>query len=309
MAASMLKGVDLYALLGASKDVTTPELQKLFRRKAVQCHPDKAPEGKEEEYKEAFQRVGLAYALLKDPEKRKLYDTKGIVSDDVSLTEGVSVYDFVSRMYTVTLNSIEDFREQFRGSKMELKDLARFYKEFKGDFDKILDEILYDTMDPAEEDRLGDRVAGLIEAGELKETAAWKRTRPSAEKKKTKAYKDKWRQRKAEAKVADKEMAELLEERPHLAAASSADAHAGALALLYKQVLPEIMAKFGDKLDKDKVTHPDDDPDFDRRVEEYKAKQEAAAAGAKKGRKRGSGAAPAAAAAAPAPAKRARKAK
>lgn len=65
---------DYYEVLGVSKNATTDELKKAYRKLALQYHPDKGG-GKENEAK--FKEINEAYSVLSDPEKRKAYDQFG----------------------------------------------------------------------------------------------------------------------------------------------------------------------------------------------------------------------------------------
>jgi len=66
---------DYYKLLGVSKTATKDEISKAFKKLARKYHPDFNQGNKEAENK--FKDINEAYEVLKDEEKRKLYDTLG----------------------------------------------------------------------------------------------------------------------------------------------------------------------------------------------------------------------------------------
>lgn len=66
---------DYYKILGVDKHASQEEIKKAYRKLAVKYHPDKNPDDKAAE--EKFKDVAEAYEVLKDPEKRKQYDTLG----------------------------------------------------------------------------------------------------------------------------------------------------------------------------------------------------------------------------------------
>ena len=77
-----MAGKDLYAVLGVAKGATQDEIRKIYKKLARTLHPDVNPgdEGAEARFRE----VSAAYAVLSDPDKRKLYDQYG----DVALQAG-----------------------------------------------------------------------------------------------------------------------------------------------------------------------------------------------------------------------------
>ena len=71
---------DLYKVLGVDKSADDKKLKSAYRKLAKKYHPDANPGDKDAEQK--FKDVGEAYAILSDPEKRKLYDTYGYAAFD-----------------------------------------------------------------------------------------------------------------------------------------------------------------------------------------------------------------------------------
>jgi molecular chaperone DnaJ len=67
---------DYYKILGVSSNASEEEIKKSYRRVAMQYHPDRNPGDKEAE--EKFKIASEAYEVLRDPEKREIYDRYGI---------------------------------------------------------------------------------------------------------------------------------------------------------------------------------------------------------------------------------------
>ena len=59
---------DYYEILGVSKNASTDEIKKSYRKVAMQYHPDRNPGDKASE--ERFKEAAEAYEILSDSDKR-----------------------------------------------------------------------------------------------------------------------------------------------------------------------------------------------------------------------------------------------
>lgn len=67
--------MDYYEILEVSKSCSGAELKKSYRKLAMKYHPDRNPDDKEAEDK--FKALSEAYEVLKDDQKRAIYDQYG----------------------------------------------------------------------------------------------------------------------------------------------------------------------------------------------------------------------------------------
>lgn len=66
---------DYYKVLGVDKKASTEEISKAYKKLARKCHPDLNQDDKKAE--ERFKEINEAHEVLKDPEKRRMYDQLG----------------------------------------------------------------------------------------------------------------------------------------------------------------------------------------------------------------------------------------
>ncbi|HXR33935.1 MAG TPA: molecular chaperone DnaJ [Verrucomicrobiae bacterium] len=67
---------DYYEILGVAKTASVEEIKAAYRKAALQWHPDRNPEHKEEANLR-FRESTEAYSILSDAQKRQIYDTYG----------------------------------------------------------------------------------------------------------------------------------------------------------------------------------------------------------------------------------------
>jgi molecular chaperone DnaJ len=66
---------DYYVILGISHGVSAEEIKKAYRKKALECHPDRNPGDAKAEAQ--FKDVSEAYEVLSDENRRRIYDQYG----------------------------------------------------------------------------------------------------------------------------------------------------------------------------------------------------------------------------------------
>jgi len=97
---------DYYKILDVNRNASDEEIKKSYRRMAMQYHPDRNPGNKEAE--ERFKLASEAYEVLRDSEKRGLYDRYG--------TEGLKGTGFTGfRGFDDIFSAFGDIFEDFFG--------------------------------------------------------------------------------------------------------------------------------------------------------------------------------------------------
>jgi DnaJ-class molecular chaperone len=71
---------DFYEILGVSKNATSDEIKKAYRKLALKYHPDRNG-NKNPESEKKFKEINDAYQVLSDPQKKSQYDQYGQTFD------------------------------------------------------------------------------------------------------------------------------------------------------------------------------------------------------------------------------------
>jgi len=69
-----VKFKDYYETLGVDRNASQEQIKRAYRKLAAKYHPDR---NKDPDAEATFKKIGEAYEVLKDPEKRKKYDQLG----------------------------------------------------------------------------------------------------------------------------------------------------------------------------------------------------------------------------------------
>jgi molecular chaperone DnaJ len=111
---------DYYEILGTSRNATEDDIKKAYRKLALKYHPDRNPGDKEAE--ERFKEAAEAYEVLRDPQKRELYDLYGL--------EGLKGTGFTGfRGFEDIFSSFSDIFEDFFGFGTGGRGRSRFYAQ------------------------------------------------------------------------------------------------------------------------------------------------------------------------------------
>ena len=73
---SQFDSEDYYQVLGLDRNADENAIKKAYRKLAIKWHPDKNPDN-QEAAGEIFKKIGEAYSVLSDGEKRQIYDQYG----------------------------------------------------------------------------------------------------------------------------------------------------------------------------------------------------------------------------------------
>ncbi len=142
---------DYYAVLGVGREATQEEIQRAYRKLARTYHPDVS---KEADAEARFKEVQEAHEVLKDPDKRRLYDKYG--AQWKAISEGRAQprpsssemhVDFGPFGVGSNVNDLRSIFEQvFAGARPPPRRSARPKPGGRGDQETVLDLPILDAF-------------------------------------------------------------------------------------------------------------------------------------------------------------------
>ncbi|XP_011312129.1 dnaJ homolog subfamily C member 9 [Fopius arisanus] len=190
---------NFYEVLKIQQNASEKEVKKAYHKLSLLVHPDRVDETTKEEATEKFKVLGFIHSILSDNDKRKIYDETGQYDEDSEEVVMKNWGDYWKTLFKpITVQDINKYEQEYKGSETEVKDLKRAYMDSKGDMDYILEAVPFTNCE--EEPRLRDIIFKLIEAEEVPEYESF--TKES--KKKSDRRKRKWAKEAAEAERLEK---------------------------------------------------------------------------------------------------------
>jgi len=118
---------DYYGVLGIDRNAKEVDIKKAYRKLALKFHPDRNPDNPKAH--ESFLKIQEAYAVLKEPEKKKKYD---LLFDSSKSKKAGTTFD--SKFYS-NYSDFSDVSEEFY-EKAKDDDTGFFSSFFKYFFDR-----------------------------------------------------------------------------------------------------------------------------------------------------------------------------
>ena len=130
---------DYYQVLGVSGNASEDEIKKAYRQLALRHHPDRNPGDKQAE--ERFKEAAEAYEVLRDPQKRGIYDQFGHEGLQGSGFTGFGGFDDI---FSAFGDLFEDFFG-FGGRRTRSRDAARPGADLLYDMRLTFQEAIFGT--------------------------------------------------------------------------------------------------------------------------------------------------------------------
>jgi len=134
---------DYYKVMGLNRDASAKEIKLAYRRLARKYHPDLS---KEPNAEEKFKEVGEAYEVLKDEEKRKVYDQYGSDWESAQKARSSARQPAWDEGYDTGNQYSSDFFESLFGGSPHFRQQNRAGANFQGEVNISLEEAYHGTV-------------------------------------------------------------------------------------------------------------------------------------------------------------------
>jgi molecular chaperone DnaJ len=130
---------DYYQTLGVSREASSEELKKAYRKLAMKYHPDRNPGDKSAE--ERFKDASEAYQVLSDPERRAQYDRFGHAAFEQGA--GFGGFDFAGAGFEDIFSDI--FGDFFGGGRGRGRTRAQRGEDLRYDLEIRFEDAVFGT--------------------------------------------------------------------------------------------------------------------------------------------------------------------
>ncbi|XP_055589144.1 J domain-containing protein CG6693 [Uranotaenia lowii] len=159
---------DVYKLFDVKKDASEAEIKKSYYRLSLKVHPDRVEAGKKEEATEKFKVLSKIHSVLADPNKRALYNERGVIDDDDDDSLGSKWLDMWQKFFKpISTEDITNFEKNYINSELERNDIKKAYLNGKGCINYMMNSIPF--MSCEDEPRIAEIVKQMISSQEVPE--------------------------------------------------------------------------------------------------------------------------------------------
>ena len=107
-------------------------MKKAYHKLSLLVHPDRVPEETKDEATEKFKVLGTIHSILSDNDKRKIYDETGQFDEESEEVVMRNWADYWRTLFKeITIQDINNYETNYKGSETEIKDLKRAYMDSK----------------------------------------------------------------------------------------------------------------------------------------------------------------------------------
>eukprot|EP00457_Paulinella_chromatophora_P010103 gb/GEZN01010192.1/.p1 GENE.gb/GEZN01010192.1/~~gb/GEZN01010192.1/.p1 ORF type:complete len:288 (-),score=74.31 gb/GEZN01010192.1/:397-1260(-) len=219
----MVKDTEYYDLLGVKPNATEKEIRQAYRKKALKYHPD---HNKAETAADDFRKLCEVHQVLSNADRRKIYDETGAAEEESEEFADATEY-WRTVFPRFTMQDIDKFMAEYRGSKEEEEDIISSMIKQKGNMHRVCECIPGLTVDNVR--RVLEKIKQLFDDGKLPKSLkkTFKKTKTDVQ--------STMQLMEGEARQAEESLKEILAKNPMLNQSSAVTLDEPTLHALIKQ--------------------------------------------------------------------------